>query len=105
MIKLISDSTSDLSPELIKKYDIDILPLNITLDGKSVRDGEMTQTELFAWADANAKTPKTAAPALDEATALFAKYKDDEILAFSISSEMSTSKLFPSAIMSPARSI
>lgn len=91
MIKLISDSTSDLSPELIKKYDIDILPLNITLDGRSVRDGEMTQTELFAWADANAKTPKTAAPSLEEATSLFAKYKDDEIIAFSISSEMSTS--------------
>ena len=26
MVKIISDSTCDLSPELIAKYDIDILP-------------------------------------------------------------------------------
>lgn len=31
MVKIISDSTCDLSPELIAKYDIDILPLHILL--------------------------------------------------------------------------
>lgn len=91
MIKIIADSTCDLSPELIKKYDIDILPLNINLDDKSVRDGELTQKELFAWADANAKTPKTAAPSIEEAAELFGRYKDSGIIAFSISSEMSMS--------------
>ena len=31
MVKIISDSTCDLSQELLRKYDIDILPLHILL--------------------------------------------------------------------------
>ena len=34
MIKIIADSTCDLSDELIKKYDIDILPLYIHMGDK-----------------------------------------------------------------------
>lgn len=90
MIKLIADSTCDLSPELIRKYDIEILPLNIVLEDRSVHDGELTQAELFAWADSVSKTPKTAAASLEDATELFSKYRDSEIIVFSISGEMST---------------
>lgn len=32
MVKIISDSTCDLSPDLLQKYDIDILPLHILLE-------------------------------------------------------------------------
>ena len=39
MIKIISDSTCDLSPELIAKYDIDILPLHILLGEDEYEDG------------------------------------------------------------------
>ena len=91
MIKIIADSTCDIGATLAHRYDIDILPLNIILDDKSVLDGEMSQAELFKWADDNAKTPKTAALALDVAVELLSKYKDDDIIAFTISSEMSTS--------------
>lgn len=91
MVKIIADSTCDLSPELKERYDIDILPLGILMDDKSVRDGELTQEELFSWADSAGKTPKTAAPSLEEATELFCRYRDREVIAFSISSEMSTS--------------
>ena len=38
-IRITSDSTCDLSAELIKKYGITILPLYIVKDGKSYRDG------------------------------------------------------------------
>ena len=31
MVKIIADSTCDLSDDLIKKYDVDILPLHILL--------------------------------------------------------------------------
>ena len=89
MIKIIADSTCDLSPELLQKYDIDILPLNIVLDDRSVPDGTLTQAELFEWADKNAKTPKTSASSPEDALNLFSKYKDREVIAFSISSEMS----------------
>lgn len=33
-IKLITDSTSDLNTEDIKKYDIEVIPLTVTVDGK-----------------------------------------------------------------------
>ena len=40
MVKIISDSTCDLSPELVERYNIDILPLNVLLGGKEYQDGK-----------------------------------------------------------------
>ena len=37
MVKIISDSTCDLSPELVNRYDIDILPLYILLGERNIR--------------------------------------------------------------------
>ena len=34
MVKIISDSTCDLSKELLEKYDVSILPLHILLGDK-----------------------------------------------------------------------
>ena len=38
-IKLISDSTADLPRELIEKYDIQVLPLTVTLGENNFKDG------------------------------------------------------------------
>lgn len=97
-VKILADSTCDLSPELIQRYNINILPLNIVLDGKSYLDGtEITPDEIYAWADANAQTPKTAAPNLEAAVDFLRPYKEagDDAVLFTISSEMSsTSHVF-----------
>ena len=70
-VKIISDSTCDLSQELTAKYDIDILPLHILLGENEFRDGkDITPERIFAWADANKATPKTSAPSLEDAKAL-----------------------------------
>ena len=92
MIKIISDSTCDLSKELIQKYDIAILPLHIHLDEKEYQDGvTITPDEIYTWADANNTTPKTSAASMIEVIELFEPYikNGDEIIAFSISSTMS----------------
>ena len=94
MVKIISDSTCDLSPELIAKYDIDILPLHIFLGEDEYEDGKnITPEEIYSWSDENKTTPKTSAPALTDAIELFKQYIDEgrEIVCFSISSSMSTS--------------
>ena len=39
-VKIISDSTCDLSAELIAKYNIDILPLHILLGENEYEDGK-----------------------------------------------------------------
>lgn len=94
MVKIISDSTCDLSPELIAKYDIDTLPLHILLGEDEYEDGKnITPEQIYSWSDENKTTPKTSAPALTDAIELFKQYIDEgrEIVCFSISSSMSTS--------------
>lgn len=94
MVKIISDSTCDLSPELIAKYDIDILPLHILLGEEEFEDGKnITPDQIFSWSDEHKTTPKTSAPSLTEAIELFRPYVEDkrEIICFSISNSMSTS--------------
>ena len=72
MVKIISDSTCDLSPELIAKYDIDILPLHILLGEDEYEDGRnITPQQIYDWSDAHKTTPKTSAPSLAEAIDLF----------------------------------
>ena len=92
MIKIISDSTCDLSKDLIEKYDITILPLHIHLGEEEYQDGvTITPDEIYTWADANNTTPKTSAASVIEAIELFEPYikNGDEIISFSIASGMS----------------
>ena len=93
-VKIISDSTCDLSPELVARYDIDILPLHILLGEAEYRDGkDITPDRIFSWADANKATPKTSAPSIEDAKALLLPYVEAgrEVVCFSISGSMSTS--------------
>ena len=94
MIKIISDSTCDLTKDLLEEYDISILPLHVILGEKDLLDGvTITPDEIYEWANANKTTPKTSAPSIDDAIELIKPYVDngDEIIYFSISKEMSTS--------------
>ena len=53
-VKIISDSTCDLSKDLLEKYDIAILPLHILLGETEYRDGvDITPEEIFRWSDEN----------------------------------------------------
>lgn len=93
-VKIISDSTCDLSQELLEKYGIDILPLHILLGDAEYRDGkDISPDNIFAWADENRATPKTSAPSLEDAVTLLRPYVEEgrEVICFSISGSMSTS--------------
>ncbi|MDO4749611.1 MAG: DegV family protein [Eubacteriales bacterium] len=94
MIRIIADSTCDLSEELLKRYDVAILPLHIHLGDREYADGvDLTPEELFRWSDENQTTPKTSAPSPEEAMELFsAKTQEgEELICFSISDFMSAS--------------
>ncbi len=94
MVKIIADSTCDLSKELLEKYDIDILPLHIRLDEQEYEDGKnITPEEIFRWSDEHKTTPKTSAPSLEDAVNLLKPYVEQkrQIVCFAISQEMSTS--------------
>ena len=94
MVKIISDSTCDLSPELVERYNIDILPLNVLLGDKEYQDGKnITPEEIFKWADENKTTPNTSAPTMDTAVEMIKPYVEEgmEVVCFCISESMSTS--------------
>lgn len=94
MIKIISDSTSDLSKELIEKYNIDILPLYVHMGDKEYKDGiDITPDEIYKWSDDNKTTPKTSAPSIEDAVNAIKIYKEKEqdIIMFAISEDMSAS--------------
>lgn len=93
MVKIISDSTCDLSRELLETYDIASLPLHVHLGEEGYLDGvNITPDELYAWSDANNSTPKTAAASIAEAMDIYKRYlgAHDEIVIFSISASMSS---------------
>lgn len=92
-VKILSDSTCDLSKELIEKYNIGILPLHIVLGEAEYKDGEeISPDEIYEWADANKTTPKTSAIGITDVMDAYEKWlkEYDEIVIFSISGKMST---------------
>ena len=93
MIRLVADSTCDLSPELIEQAQVSIIPLCIVMDDVSFYDGvDMTPDRIYKWADANKTTPKTAAASFDYAEQILKPFMDagDDIIFFGISEKMST---------------
>ncbi|MBR6706626.1 MAG: DegV family protein [Clostridia bacterium] len=94
MIRILSDSTSDLGAELIERYGISVLPLHVLLGEKDYRDGaDISAQMIFDWANENRSVPKTAAPSVEEAKAILREGLEagDELVCFTISSEMSAS--------------
>lgn len=91
-IKILSDSTCDLSKEIIEAFDISILPLQVNLGDESKLDCvDIQPDEIYAWADEHGKTPTTSAPSPDTVEQFLGKYADDyDIIAFTISSDMSS---------------
>lgn len=90
MVKIIADSCCDLSPELINKFDIEIIPLNVLVNGQNYLDGlELSPEQLFEAVKASGELPKTSAPSVAAFTQVFEKYP--EFIYISISSKLSAS--------------
>ena len=77
-IKILSDSTCDLSNELIEKYDIAIVPLTIVKDGQSFVDRvDIEPADIFAHVAAGGELCSTTAINMGEYIDWFSKYADD----------------------------
>lgn len=61
-VKIIADSTCDLSVELLEKYQISTLPLHIVLGELEYKDGlEISPDEIYEWSNTKKEAPKTSA--------------------------------------------
>ena len=91
-IKISADSTCDLSPELIARYDIGISPLYIVRDGESLVDGvDITPDEIYAHVEAGGSMCSTAAVSVYDYVEFFRKELEsaDAVVHFHISGDMS----------------
>ena len=87
-----SDSTSDLSPELIERYDIKIVPLGVALGEQLFTDGvDIDPDKIYEHYEKTGELPKTAAPSLVDFEEFFKKHTADgsAVVFFTISSDMS----------------
>lgn len=91
-IKITCDSTCDLTAELYEKYDVEVMPLGISLGDDFYHDGvDMSAKGIFEYVDKIGSLPKTSAASIGEYSDLFEKYVDQgyEVIHINISSEFS----------------
>ena len=92
-IKIISDSTCDLSPELLAKHDIALSRLTIVKGDEQFVDGEtITPADIFAHVAAGGDLCSTSAYSVGQYEDLFAQYANDYdgIIHINISSHFSS---------------
>lgn len=87
-----SDSTSDLSAELIARYGVKVLPLTVNLGGELYADGiEVDPDTIYAHYEKTGELPKTSAINIADFEVFFGEQTKDgaSIVFFTISSTMS----------------
>ncbi len=92
-VKITADTVCDLSEELKQRYDISTIPLYVSKDGQTYKDGlEITQKEVFDYYRTTGKLCSTAALNIDDFSRFFQEQlKDcDELIIITISSEFSS---------------
>ena len=94
MNKLIitSDSTCDLSKDILEQYDIKIVPLYINVDGQEFKDGvDITTSEMYKLVEEKNTIPKTAATSVGDFIEFFKPFYEEgcEVIYTGISSTMS----------------
>lgn len=63
MVRISADSTCDLSSDIIKRFNIEILPLYIIIDDKELRDGvDVTPADIFKYVDSTASCARQRRP-------------------------------------------
>ena len=93
-IKITSDSTCDLSKDLIEKFNIAIIPLTVVKDGQAYQDGiDITPADIFAHVANGGDLCSTAAISVGGYEEHFKQYADqyDGVIHINISSEFSCS--------------
>ncbi len=87
------DSTSDLPPEIVEKFNIKTIPLIVNLGECSYQDGiDITPDDIYKYHDEHGILPKTSAANVDDMLNFFKPYVDEgySIVHFTISSTMSS---------------
>ncbi len=90
-IAIITDSVSDLTPEVAARHGIGIVPLSVTIGDRTWVDGEMSQAEFFERMNAAPNLPTTSQPSVGAFVAAYAAALEraQEVVSVHISSKLS----------------
>ena len=93
--KIISDTSCDILPEYIEKYDIDLIPYNVSFDKVNYKKDmiEISTDEFYAEMIEKDVMAKTSLPSLAEFTDVFEKYAKEgrSVICFTLSTFLSGS--------------
>jgi len=96
MIKLITESASDLTPSQISKFNIQVIPMHISINGNSYLDNDcLIPSNIFDEVQTSGNYPSTAAPSVAEYKKYFSQ--PGEKIFIGVSSKLSSA--FNNAIL------
>jgi DegV family protein with EDD domain len=89
-IKIITDSTSNLTPEQVEKYDLEVIPCYVVIDGEDfLDDGSIPQSEFYDMID-NSKKSQTSLPTPSSIWEAIAKYQNyDHLIMIHVGEKLS----------------
>lgn len=90
-IKVVTDSTSYIPEELLKKYDISVISLNVIINDKSVRELDLSNAYFYQEMAQCKDLPTSSQPIPEEMMSVFEKHisQGHSVLGLFLSSEMS----------------
>ncbi|WP_226386314.1 fatty acid kinase binding subunit FakB2 [Staphylococcus sp. Marseille-Q1834] len=95
---IVTDSTSDLSQDYLKKHDIHVIPLSVTIDGKSYVDQlDITSEEYIQHIEDDADV-KTSQPPIGKFIELYETLSKDDVEIFSIHMSSGLSGTYQTAL-------
>ncbi|WP_042350692.1 DegV family protein [Bacillus massiliigorillae] len=96
----ITDSTSSLNKELIEKYNIHVVPLNVVINGVSFKETvDMTEEELYIRMKTEEGSFQTSQPSVGEFVNLYEKLKEDYDYGIAIHASSKLSGTYNTSLM------
>ena len=92
MIRILIDSSADFTADEAKKHNMELVPINVTINGKNYRDGvDLSKDEFYDLLVSSEEFPMTAQPSPQDFLDIFedAKEKGDQVIYLSLSSGLS----------------
>lgn len=87
-IKIITDNSCDLSLDIIKKYNIGIVPVNVSIDNQNYKDTDINKSDFYKKIRNSKELPKTSCPSPDVFASLY-NCKEDNVIVFTLTSKLS----------------
>ncbi|MEX1376684.1 MAG: DegV family protein [Eubacteriales bacterium] len=76
-VKIITDAISDISAEVADEYGIEVMPIEIKMDGKRMMASDISVLEMVEWIEKNKKVPEFSGVSGDQYAEAFQRYVNE----------------------------